>query len=115
MTTRIRTALQHSGIVLVTTKNKLILPKMQEFIDQYISTSTRAIIFDDEADQASLNTFANSDMQSKLSEVSASIVKLRDYFPKHVYVQVTATLKLSFYKVLIKLFVQISLKNLIRE
>ncbi|AOS00340.1 MULTISPECIES: Z1 domain-containing protein [Bacillus] len=91
MTTRIRTALQHSGIVLVTTKNKLILPKMQEFIEQYISTSTRAIIFDDEADQASLNTFANSDMQSKLSEVSASIVKLRDYFPKHVYVQVTAT------------------------
>lgn len=92
MTSRIQTALNHNGgVVLVTTKNKKILPKMQEFIKEHIPRNTRSVIFDDEADQASLNTFANTEVQDKLSEVSAAIVNLRDFFNNHVYVQVTAT------------------------
>ncbi len=43
---------------------------MQEFIKEHIPRNTRSVIFDDEADQASLNTFANTEVQDKLSEVS---------------------------------------------
>lgn len=90
MTSRVETALNHTGVVLVATKNSRILPKMKEFIEQHISNNVRAIIFDDEADQASLNTLASSD-KDELSRINGDIVDLRNYFERHVFIQVTAT------------------------
>lgn len=90
MTSRIETALNHTGVVLVATKNSRILPKLSEFIEYNIDNNIRAIIFDDEADQASLNTLANSD-EEELSRINGSIVALRNYFVNHVFIQVTAT------------------------
>ncbi|MFH0070185.1 MULTISPECIES: Z1 domain-containing protein [Peribacillus] len=90
MTSRVETALKHTGVVLVATKNSRILPKMKEFIEQHISNNLRAIIFDDEADQASLNTLANSD-KDELSRINGDIVDIRNYFERHVFIQVTAT------------------------
>ncbi|MFE4243447.1 DEAD/DEAH box helicase family protein [Peribacillus butanolivorans] len=90
MTSRVETALKHTGVVLVATKNSRILPKMKDFIEQHISNNLRAIIFDDEADQASLNTLANSD-KDELSRINGDIVDIRNYFERHVFIQVTAT------------------------
>jgi hypothetical protein len=90
MTSRVETALNYTGVVLVATKNSRILPRIREFITQHIPRNLRAIIFDDEADQASLNTLASSD-KDELSIINGDIVNLRNYFEKHVFIQVTAT------------------------
>src|SRR6185436_8400073 len=49
-----------------------------------------ALIIDDEADQASLNTFASKN-SGQVSGINEYISKLRDFFDKNTYLQVTAT------------------------
>lgn len=87
---RIKATLEHSGLVLVATKNQSVLSRLQNFIERHCPPSLRAVIFDDEADQASLNTLINQDTEER-SAINNAIVSLREYFPSHVYVQVTAT------------------------
>ncbi|MBH0230069.1 Z1 domain-containing protein [Halobacillus yeomjeoni] len=82
--------LNNNGVILVATKNKDILPKLNELAVNKLDPNERAIIFDDEADQASLNTMTNSEQQ-ELSQVNKEIVELREHFSSHVYIQVTAT------------------------
>lgn len=88
--TRVATALLHTGLVLVATKNGRVLERLQTFIHTHCASELRAVIFDDEADQASLNTLVNSD-NDELSAINQAIVNIREYFPNHVYVQITAT------------------------
>lgn len=90
LSSRIQTALEHTGLVLVSTKNRYIMARLQTFIERYCSNEFRTLIFDDEADQASLNTLINQDTE-ELSAINQAIVTLREYFPQHVYIQVTAT------------------------
>lgn len=87
---RIQTALQSGGLILMATKNTYILESLLEFITTHCSETLRPIIFDDEADQASLNTLLNNPTDD-LSGVNEAIVNIRGYFEKHVYIQVTAT------------------------
>ncbi|SED14865.1 Z1 domain-containing protein [Paenibacillus sp. GP183] len=87
---RIQDALEHTGLVLVATKNHNILANLEEFMEQTIPNGINSIIFDDEADQASLNTLINRDTND-LSGVNQSIVNIRDYFQCHIFIQVTAT------------------------
>lgn len=59
--------------------------------------NTGVLIIDDEADQASLNTYARSNSKSddweedELSSTYASILGLKDSLPNHSYIQYTAT------------------------
>ncbi|SED07063.1 Z1 domain-containing protein [Paenibacillus sp. GP183] len=87
---RIQTALQTGGLVLMATKNTHILQSLIDFIEMHCPDDIRPIIFDDEADQASLNTLLNNETDD-LSGVNEAIVSIRSYFESHVYVQVTAT------------------------
>ncbi|WP_145333021.1 Z1 domain-containing protein [Paenibacillus xylanexedens] len=87
---RIQTALQTGGLILMATKNTHILQSLIDFLEMHCSEGMRPIIFDDEADQASLNTLLNNDTED-LSGVNEAIVNIRSYFENHVYVQVTAT------------------------
>lgn len=87
---RIRTMLSHAGLVCVATKNSRILTRLQGFLEHYTDRSVRAIIFDDEADQASLNTLINDNVDD-LSAINQAIVTLREFYPNHIYIQVTAT------------------------
>ncbi|ASJ55992.1 hypothetical protein BP422_22050 [Brevibacillus formosus] len=87
---RIQDALEHTGLVLVATKNHNILANLEQFIAQTCASELKPIIYDDEADQASLNTLINKDT-NELSGVNQSIVNIRDYFPSQIYIQVTAT------------------------
>ena len=61
------------------------------------------LIIDDEADQASFNTYARKNAsgpewgkKDKFSKTYASIVELRNAFPSHSYVQYTATPQAAF-------------------
>ncbi|KAA8783081.1 hypothetical protein EC604_04390 [Paenibacillus amylolyticus] len=87
---RVQTALQTGGLILMATKNTHILQSLIDFLEMHCSEGMRPIIFDDEADQASLNTLLNNDTDD-LSGVNEAIVSIRSYFENHVYVQVTAT------------------------
>ena len=48
------------------------------------------LIIDDEADQASLNTFTNK-ATGQVSRINRVITDFRNYFPVNTYLQVTAT------------------------
>lgn len=67
------------------------------FSDYTLSQMLRkksVLIFDDESDQASLNTYANSNSKKDLTKESAifnSIKYLRSNIPNHSYIQYTAT------------------------
>ncbi|GGF17907.1 DEAD/DEAH box helicase [Halobacillus andaensis] len=82
--------LNNNGVILVSTKNSSNLPKLNQLVKGKLHSDTRPIIFDDEADQASLNTMTNNE-QEELSKVNKCIVELRESFKNHVYIQVTAT------------------------
>ena len=87
---RIQTMLDNAGLVCVATKNSRILTRLQGFLEHYTGNNISAVIFDDEADQASLNTLINDDADD-LSAINQAIVNLREFYRQHVYVQVTAT------------------------
>lgn len=87
---RIEAALEYNGLVILCTKNKLTMQSLLGFLHKTCPPSIKPVIFDDEADQASLNTLANKN-NDELSAINAAIEKLRAYFERHVFVQVTAT------------------------
>lgn len=87
---RVKDALKHTGLVLVATKNHNILNNLENFIRLTCSLECKPIIYDDEADQASLNTLVNRDT-SELSRINQSIINIREFFPSQVFIQVTAT------------------------
>jgi hypothetical protein len=80
--------LKHQGHLRKITKH-LKNPNVQN----HLKTST-VLIFDDEADQASLNTYARSNTRKDQQNESAifnSIKELKESLPNHTYLQYTAT------------------------
>jgi hypothetical protein len=69
-------------------KNHAHLKNLTEFLASVDLSNVPAIIFDDEADQASLNTRPNDPVASS---TYLSIEALRSMVPRHTYLQYTAT------------------------
>jgi len=89
-TSIIPSKLKMNGVVLVSTKNGTILEKLIEAIKLTKASSYAALIIDDEADQASLNTHA-AKKNDDASPVNAQISGIREQFPNKTFIQVTAT------------------------
>ena len=81
---------KNNTVLFVSTKNPSRLSTLINRLSSTELTKSFAIIFDDEADQASLNTLEAKpgDEQSRINEL---IDKLRGLFLGHGYIQVTAT------------------------
>jgi Z1 domain len=75
---------------MVTTKNGSLLESLIENFQSGNVKGLSALIIDDEADQASLNTKAGS-RSGGVSKINEKISKLRRFFDKNTYLQVTAT------------------------
>jgi hypothetical protein len=75
---------------IVTTKNGSLLETLIENFQSGNVKGLSALIIDDEADQASLNTKAGS-RAAGVSKINEKISKLRGFFDKNTYLQVTAT------------------------
>lgn len=86
----IKTALQRKGVVLVWTKNGTQLKKLLDLLDAVGASQVPAVIVDDEADQASLNTRARRPDEEP-SEINRRISELREIFETKAFLQVTAT------------------------
>ncbi len=87
-----------SGVVLVTTKNASVLRSLNSALDSLAvfcgGELPPALIVDDEADQASLDTQTSrraKDPSIAPGTISSLIEQLRHKFSKHVFLQVTAT------------------------
>lgn len=87
---RFERQLRNPPFVIVCSKNGSKLSSLLEAFKAAGARGVSAMIIDDEADQASLNTFASKgdDHVSKINEV---ISDLRDFFKVNTYLQVTAT------------------------
>ncbi|QCR33563.1 Z1 domain-containing protein [Lysinibacillus sp. SGAir0095] len=86
----IRTKLELNGVIFVSTKNVTNLKKLNKTILSTNAYSKPTIIFDDEADQASLNTNIGKEDDDP-SKINALISELRKNFLVRTYIQVTAT------------------------
>ena len=86
----IKTKLQLNGVIFVSTKNVTNLKKLNKTILNTNASIKPAIIFDDEADQASLNTNIGKEDDDP-SKINALISELRKTFRVRTYIQVTAT------------------------
>lgn len=93
---RIKFAGKDTGVVLISTKNIKHLEGLLEVLKSADLRNVPSLIFDDEADNASLNT--NESKQSKVgkniisdSSIFDVIGKIRKNIPNHIYLQVTAT------------------------
>lgn len=67
--------------------------KLKSLLDAFMAAKAKGLptlLIDDEADQASLNTFT-SKPGGQVSRVNNVISEFRDYFPVNTYLQVTAT------------------------
>jgi len=79
-----------SSCAIVLTKNASVLRTVIENFKKGNVKGLTALIIDDEADQASLNT-KESKPDGTLSTINELLVKLRAFFDKNTYLQVTAT------------------------
>ena len=91
---QIKDALDDTGILLVSTKNVKNLENLCIVLKKAGARNYPAIIIDDEADNASLDT--NTARRSRddtvpSSEVFSHIADIRQMIPNHIYLQVTAT------------------------
>jgi hypothetical protein len=86
----LRISVAHSSVVLVCSKNVSRLRALLNALRGAQVRSLRALIIDDEADQASLNTNARNAEQES-SAVNAAISDLRNLFDCASFVQATAT------------------------
>jgi len=88
--TRFERQLRTTPFVVVCSKNGRVLHSLLNAFKTARAKGLSTLIVDDEADQASLNTYTNkgSDQISKINEV---ITEFRNYFPVNTYLQVTAT------------------------
>lgn len=75
---------------IVTTKNGSLLDTLIENFKSGNVKGVSALIIDDEADQASLNTKASS-KNGGVSKINEKISTLRAFFDRNTYLQVTAT------------------------
>lgn len=80
---------KNRGAVIVCTKNASNLRNLLEELDETDLHDLPAIIIDDEADQASLNTNARTNMDP--STINTLISAIRNRFGLSVFLQVTAT------------------------
>ncbi|MFN7415045.1 MAG: Z1 domain-containing protein [Dolichospermum sp.] len=94
--TKVIPYIKDTGVVLVTTKNISHLKRLLTVLKTAKVKNFPTLIFDDEADNASLNT--NEAKQSKQgkdvisdSSTFAQIGEIREEIPNHIYVQITAT------------------------
>ncbi len=88
--------IKDTGVVLVSTKNVHHLENLLKVITYAEASDVPSIIFDDEADNASLNT--NEAKQAKNgkdtvedSAIFEKIGKIRKQIANHIYLQITAT------------------------
>ena len=75
---------------IVCSKNGSMLKSLLEAFQKAKAKNLSVLIIDDEADQASLNTFT-SKPTGKVSTINKTITDFRNYFPLNTYLQVTAT------------------------
>ena len=75
---------------IVTTKNGKMLQKLIDNFQKGKAKDLTCLIIDDEADQASLNTKAQKD-DGTVSATNERIARLRGFFDRNTYLQVTAT------------------------
>lgn len=102
-TDSIKNKLQLNGVVFVSTKNVTNLKKLTKTIINTKADTQPTIIFDDEADQASLNTNIGKE-EDDPSKINALISELRKNFRIKTYVQVTATPQALFLQGLASLY-----------
>lgn len=76
--------------VIVCSKNGNMLNSLLNAFQTARAKGLAMLIVDDEADQASLNTFTSKNT-GQISRINGAITNLRDYFPVNTYLQVTAT------------------------
>lgn len=88
--------IKDTGVVLVSTKNQRHLDNLLKILKYARASSVPTLIFDDEADNASLNT--NEQKQAKKgkdvvpdSAIFDKIGKIRKEVGNHIYLQITAT------------------------
>ncbi|WP_374029381.1 Z1 domain-containing protein [Bdellovibrio bacteriovorus] len=81
---------QSDGVVLVATKNKKHLGNLLKLLQNADFDRIPTLIIDDEADNASLNTFANK-IPKSVSSINTAIGKIRERAFYSIYLQVTAT------------------------
>lgn len=75
---------------VVCSKNGSMLQSLLDAFRNARAKGLSVLIIDDEADQASLNTFT-SKADGRVSRINRVITELRNYFPVNTYLQVTAT------------------------
>ena len=86
--------LRSEPFVMVCSKNSGHLNALLDALRVAGASGLPAFIVDDEADQASLNTFANKNARKRTEDLSAinrAISDLRSFFEVNTYLQVTAT------------------------
>lgn len=76
--------------VIVCSKNSNKLNGLLEALRVARAGSLSSLIFDDEADQASLNTYTSRGGE-QVSRINESITEIRNFFRVNTYLQVTAT------------------------
>jgi hypothetical protein len=82
--------LQSRPFGIVCSKNGSMLKSLLEAFQKAKAKGLSVLIIDDEADQASLNTFT-AKQNGKVSTINQAITDFRNYFPVNTYLQVTAT------------------------
>ncbi len=85
-----------TGVVLVSTKNVRHLESLLKVLQSAQASSVPTLIFDDEADNASLNTNEAKKAKKEKNTVPDSrifeiIAKIRKQVANHIYLQITAT------------------------
>ncbi len=86
--------IEDKGILLVATKNVANLKSLDTVLKAAGAGEFPALVMDDEADNASLNTFTARNARTggdDASRVFEQIGHIRNRLPHHIYVQVTAT------------------------
>jgi hypothetical protein len=85
--------IRNAPFAIVCSKNGPITASLLEALKRSGSRGAKKLatfIIDDEADQASLNTFENK-KDGRVSTINDTISELRSFFPTNTYLQVTAT------------------------
>ncbi|MEH2397023.1 Z1 domain-containing protein [Nostoc sp.] len=92
--TKVAPYLTDTGVVLVSTKNVYHLDNLLTVLKEARVKNVPTLIFDDEADNASLNT-SESKQAKKVkvddSKIFETIGKIRQEVANHIYIQITAT------------------------
>jgi hypothetical protein len=88
--TRFSKQVRNKPFAIVCSKNGSMLKGLLEAFQKAKTKDLSVYIIDDEADQASLNTFTRK-KTGRVSTINRVITDFRDYFPVNTYLQVTAT------------------------